>query len=66
MTQIRGFMGYSNLGRPAYELKPGEVSVSLRGGSILVAHPERAPKVVHSDGTETIVTPTLVEPTQRN
>lgn len=53
---IRGFFGYQNLMRPRYQLKPGEQASQLRDGRILVVHPDRSPKVVNPDGSETVIT----------
>jgi hypothetical protein len=39
-----------------YTLQPGE-QFKFWNGRIIVAHPDRPPKIVHSDGTTEIVTP---------
>lgn len=38
-----------------YRLQPGE-SYKFWNGRIIVAHPDRPPKIVHADGTTEIIT----------
>lgn len=39
-----------------YTLQPGE-EYRFWNGRIIVAHPDRPPKIVHSDGTTEMITP---------
>jgi hypothetical protein len=39
-----------------YTLQPGEV-YKFWNGRIVVAHPDRPPKIVHADGTSEVIAP---------